>query len=87
MGCDIRHSLFAEDEDDLDFEDLQGGSIIDLVKNSKEDGEDFGLEDEIDHMVVLMVAVLNKVLEEFSLMPKKVARQVVFSSIAGMTII
>ncbi|XP_020219340.1 uncharacterized protein LOC109802396 [Cajanus cajan] len=40
---DLTHSLF--DSEDLDL----GGSVIDLVKNSKEDaGEEFKLEDEID---------------------------------------
>ncbi|KAL2320419.1 hypothetical protein Fmac_029388 [Flemingia macrophylla] len=40
---DLTHTLF--DSEDLDF----GGSVIDLVKNSKEEaGEEFKLEDEID---------------------------------------
>ncbi|KAK7336204.1 hypothetical protein VNO77_16738 [Canavalia gladiata] len=40
---DLTHSLF--DSEDLDL----GGSVIDLVKNSKEEaGQEFKLEDEID---------------------------------------
>lgn len=40
---DLTHTLF--DSEDLDL----GGSVIDLVKNSKEEaGEEFKLEDEID---------------------------------------
>ncbi|KAK7286501.1 hypothetical protein RJT34_21528 [Clitoria ternatea] len=40
---DLTHTLF--DSEDLD----RGGSVIDLVKNSKEEaGEEFKLEDEID---------------------------------------
>ncbi|KAJ6934026.1 hypothetical protein NC651_009167 [Populus alba x Populus x berolinensis] len=52
---DLTHSLF----DDDDFED-PGGSIIDLVKNSKEDGEDFSLEDEIDHVADLFIMRFHK---------------------------
>ncbi|KAL9386745.1 hypothetical protein Peur_019869 [Populus x canadensis] len=52
---DLTHSLFDED----DFED-PGGSIIDLVKNSKEDGEDFSLEDEIDHVADLFIMRFHK---------------------------
>ncbi|KDP23238.1 hypothetical protein JCGZ_23071 [Jatropha curcas] len=47
---DLTHSLFDEE----DFSD-PGGSIIDLVKNSKEEGEDFSLEDEIDHVADLFI--------------------------------
>ncbi|XP_041014373.1 nonsense-mediated mRNA decay protein 2-like [Juglans microcarpa x Juglans regia] len=52
---DLRHSLF--DDEDLDFEeDGQGGSIIDLVRNSKEEeGENFVLEDEIDNVADLFI--------------------------------
>lgn len=47
---DLTHSLF--DSEDLDF----GGSVIDLVKNSKEEaGEEFKLEDEIDHVADLFI--------------------------------
>ncbi|KAK9282961.1 hypothetical protein L1049_011186 [Liquidambar formosana] len=61
-NSDLRHSLFDEDEDDLDFEDQQGGSIIDLMKNSEEEGEDSRLEDEIDHIVVLMLVLAGTVM-------------------------
>ncbi|KAK9276891.1 hypothetical protein L1049_006428 [Liquidambar formosana] len=57
---DLRHSLFDEYEDELDFEDLQGGSIVDLVKNSKEEGDDFRLEDEIDHVADLFIMRFHK---------------------------
>ncbi|RWW58299.1 hypothetical protein BHE74_00034862 [Ensete ventricosum] len=47
---DLRHSLFdSEEEDDDDELGNTTGSVIDLVKNSKEDGSEFRLEDEIDH--------------------------------------
>ncbi|GAV81913.1 DUF761 domain-containing protein [Cephalotus follicularis] len=48
---DLTHSLFdlADDED-------PGGSVIELVKNSKQDqGEEFILEDEIDHVADLFI--------------------------------
>ncbi|XP_020574424.1 uncharacterized protein LOC110020610 [Phalaenopsis equestris] len=47
---DLRHSLFdLEDEDDDDDELMNGtGSVIDLVRNLREDGKEFRLEDEID---------------------------------------
>ncbi|KAJ8759414.1 hypothetical protein K2173_006934 [Erythroxylum novogranatense] len=51
---DLRHSLFDEDFDD------PGGSIIDIVKNSKEEGEDFKLEDEIDHVADLFIMRFHK---------------------------
>ncbi|KAL0004765.1 hypothetical protein SO802_012326 [Lithocarpus litseifolius] len=54
---DLRHSLF--DEEDLEFED-QGGSIIDLVRNAKEGGENFNLEDEIDHVADLFILRFHK---------------------------
>ncbi|KAF9618086.1 hypothetical protein IFM89_000037 [Coptis chinensis] len=49
---DLRHSLF--DSDGEEFDD-QTGSVIDLVRNSKEDGENFSLEDEIDHVADLFI--------------------------------
>ncbi|KAK9725585.1 hypothetical protein RND81_05G155000 [Saponaria officinalis] len=51
---DLTHSLFDEEEG---MEGIgEGGSIIDMVKNSKEnDGEDFRLEDEIDHVADLFI--------------------------------
>ena len=54
---DLRHSLF--DEEDLEFED-QGGSIIDLVRNAREEGENFNLEDEIDHVADLFILRFHK---------------------------
>ncbi|XP_021768977.1 uncharacterized protein LOC110733269 [Chenopodium quinoa] len=46
---DLTHSLFDEEEE-------HGGSIIDIVKNSKEnEGQDFKLEDEIDHVADLFI--------------------------------
>ncbi|KAM3705829.1 hypothetical protein ACB094_03G110200 [Castanea mollissima] len=54
---DLRHSLF--DEEDLELED-QGGSIIDLVRNAKEEGENFNLEDEIDHVADLFILRFHK---------------------------
>ena len=50
---DLTHSLFVSEE--MEFEDL-GGSVIDIVKNSKEDkGEEFRLEDEIDQVADLFI--------------------------------
>ncbi|XP_031288233.1 uncharacterized protein LOC116146943 [Pistacia vera] len=49
---DLTHSLF--EAEDLDSED-PGGSVIDLVKNSKPEGEEFKLEDEIDHVADLFI--------------------------------
>ncbi|URE46888.1 hypothetical protein MUK42_15039 [Musa troglodytarum] len=47
---DLRHSLFdLEEEEDDDELGNATGSVIDLVMNSKEDGSEFRLEDEIDH--------------------------------------
>ena len=47
---DLTHCLF--DSEGLDFD----GSVIDLVKNAKEEaGEEFKLEDEIDHVADLFI--------------------------------
>ncbi|XP_059448282.1 uncharacterized protein LOC132179558 [Corylus avellana] len=54
---DLRHSLF--DEEEFEFED-QGGSIVDLVRNSKEEGENFSLEDEIDQVADLFIMRFHK---------------------------
>lgn len=49
---DLTHSLFDE-EGGMDEHE---GSIIDMVKNSKEnEGQDFKLEDEIDHVADLFI--------------------------------
>uniref|UniRef100_A0A7N0UQ50 Uncharacterized protein n=1 Tax=Kalanchoe fedtschenkoi TaxID=63787 RepID=A0A7N0UQ50_KALFE len=49
---DLTHSLFDLEDD---FED-PGGSVIDIVKHSKEDGgEEFKLEDEIDQVADLFI--------------------------------
>ncbi|KAJ4720367.1 DUF761 domain-containing protein [Melia azedarach] len=55
---DLTHSLF--DEEDIEFDDDQGGSIIELVKNSKEEGENFSLEEEIDHVADLFIKRFHK---------------------------
>ncbi|OVA09726.1 Protein of unknown function DUF761 [Macleaya cordata] len=50
---DLTHSLFDSDGDEFDD---QTGSVIDLVRNAKEeDGENFSLEDEIDHVADLFI--------------------------------
>ncbi|XP_050224941.1 uncharacterized protein LOC126674523 [Mercurialis annua] len=49
---DLRHSLFDEEDSGL------GGSVIDMVKSSK--GEDFRLEDEIDHVADLFIVRFHK---------------------------
>lgn len=54
---DLTHSLFEED-DDLE---VDGGSIIDMVRNSKEEeGQDFSLEEEIDHVADLFIKRFHK---------------------------
>ncbi|KAE8663838.1 hypothetical protein F3Y22_tig00112864pilonHSYRG00004 [Hibiscus syriacus] len=50
---DLSHSLF--DSEEMEFAD-SGGSVIEMVKNSKEDrGEEFRLEDEIDRVADLFI--------------------------------
>ncbi|GAB4851043.1 hypothetical protein Ancab_030341 [Ancistrocladus abbreviatus] len=52
---DLTHSLFDEELGDGQ------GSVIDMVKNSKEnEGEDFSLEDEIDHVADLFIRRFRK---------------------------
>ncbi|KAI5351669.1 PREDICTED: unknown [Prunus dulcis] len=55
---DLRHSMFDEDENFDDVKD--GGSVIDIVRNSKEEGEDFKLEDEIDQVADLFINRFHK---------------------------
>lgn len=54
----LTHSLFDldddEDEDDDGIVD-NAGSVIDLVRNSREDGSQFNLEDEIDHVADMFI--------------------------------
>ncbi|KAM0954630.1 hypothetical protein ACFX13_023544 [Malus domestica] len=46
---DLTHSLFDSDDD-------QFGSVIDIVKNSKQEaGQEFSLEEEIDHVADLFI--------------------------------
>ncbi|KAM7273632.1 hypothetical protein ACFE04_028296 [Oxalis oulophora] len=50
---DLTHSLFDEEE--------IGGSVIEMVKNSKEDeGKEFVLEDEIDHVADLFIKKFHR---------------------------
>ncbi|RWW14507.1 hypothetical protein BHE74_00013180 [Ensete ventricosum] len=52
---DLRHSLFdMEDEDDEELVNTTG-SVVDLVRNSREDGSEFSLEDEIDHVADVFI--------------------------------
>ncbi|KAK4413535.1 hypothetical protein Salat_2766100 [Sesamum alatum] len=58
---DLRHSLFDEEEKELeDLLDDTNSSVIDLVKNSKENGEGFNLEDEIDEVADLFINKFHK---------------------------
>lgn len=58
---DLTHSLFDEFEDDDLLGDDPNASVIDLVRNSKEEeGEDFRLEDEIDHVADLFIKKFHK---------------------------
>ncbi|XP_039011237.1 uncharacterized protein LOC120140318 [Hibiscus syriacus] len=55
---DLTHCLFDEE---LELEAAtQGGSIVEMVRNSKEEGEDFRLEDEIDHVADLFITRFYK---------------------------
>lgn len=64
------HTLLAADEDDAKYPDLRhclfdddlqhGGSVIDMVRNSKEEGVNFRLEDEIDHVADLFINRFHK---------------------------
>ncbi|KAK3228940.1 hypothetical protein Dsin_000821 [Dipteronia sinensis] len=73
---DLTHSLF--DEEEFEFDD-QGGSIIDIVRNSKEEGENFSLEEEIDHVADLFIKRFHKQiklqkLESFKRFQEMIAR-------------
>ncbi|XP_014507795.1 uncharacterized protein LOC106767419 [Vigna radiata var. radiata] len=47
---DLTHTMFESDDSDI------GGSVIDMVKSSKEEaGQEFKMEDEIDHMADLFI--------------------------------
>ena len=53
---DPRHSIFGWDNEDGDDEICDGtSSVINLVKNSKENDSDFNLEDEIDHVADVFI--------------------------------
>ncbi|GLT30228.1 hypothetical protein SLA2020_050410 [Shorea laevis] len=52
---DLRHPLFDEEMD------LERGSVIELMRNRKEEGgEEFRLEDEIDHLADLFITRFHK---------------------------
>ncbi|KAJ8752350.1 hypothetical protein K2173_003986 [Erythroxylum novogranatense] len=56
---DLTHTLF-ESADDMGLED-RGGSVIEMVKNSKEEaGEEFRLEDEIDQVADLFIRKFHR---------------------------
>ncbi|XP_010482040.1 PREDICTED: uncharacterized protein LOC104760776 [Camelina sativa] len=59
---DLRHTLFEGEDDFGDLEEEgQGSSVIDMVRNSKEEeGENFKLEDEIDHVADLFISRFHK---------------------------
>ncbi|XP_057774950.1 uncharacterized protein LOC130993930 [Salvia miltiorrhiza] len=61
---DLRHSLFEEEEEQelAELLDDPNSSIsaIDLVKNSKESGESFNLEDDIDQVADLFITKFHK---------------------------
>ncbi|KAI0531255.1 hypothetical protein KFK09_000808 [Dendrobium nobile] len=55
---DLRNTFFElEDEEDDEEDELVNGtgSVIDLVRNSREDGNGFCLEDEIDHVADVFI--------------------------------
>lgn len=79
---DLTHSLFNE-EDDYDIDDAKlqaaGGSIIDMMRNSKEEGEEFKLEEEIDQAADLFIKRFRKQirmqkLESFKRLQEMLAR-------------
>ncbi|XP_022932646.1 uncharacterized protein LOC111439137 [Cucurbita moschata] len=79
---DLTHSLFDE-EDDYDIDDAKlqaaGGSIIDMMRNSKEEGEEFKLEEEIDEAADLFIKRFRKQirmqkLESFKRLQEMLAR-------------
>lgn len=51
---DLTHSLFDDEDDDDGLGDATG-SVIDWVRKSKEDGSEFVLEDEIDHVADVFI--------------------------------
>lgn len=51
---DLRHTMFNEDEDDCN------GSVIDLVKNNRQNGSEFKLEDEIDQVADVFIRRFHK---------------------------
>lgn len=79
---DLTHSLFNEEDDyDIDETKLQaaGGSIIDMMRNSKEEGEEFKLEEEIDEAADLFIKRFRKQirlqkLESFKRLQEMLAR-------------
>ncbi|WOL16176.1 hypothetical protein Cni_G24958 [Canna indica] len=56
---DLRHTLFDLQLDDDDGEEeeelVNAGSVIEWVKSSREEGEEFNLEDEIDHVADVFI--------------------------------
>ncbi|KAL1550539.1 hypothetical protein AAHA92_18488 [Salvia divinorum] len=61
---DLRHSLFEEEEEkelaELLDDPESSISAIDMVKNSKESGENFNLEDDIDQVADLFITKFHK---------------------------
>lgn len=61
---DLRHRLFDEEEEEELAELLDDPnssmSAIDIVKNSKENGDSFNLEDEIDEVADLFITKFHK---------------------------
>ncbi|KAF9607011.1 hypothetical protein IFM89_030430 [Coptis chinensis] len=55
---DLTHTLFECDGED--YEEQTMGSVIDLVKNSKDVGEEFSLEDEIDQVADLFITRFHR---------------------------
>ncbi|CAH8278764.1 unnamed protein product [Arabidopsis lyrata] len=58
---DLRHTLFEGEEEFGDLEEEgQSSSVIEMVRNSKEEGENFKLEDEIDHVADIFISRFHK---------------------------
>ncbi|PPD68925.1 hypothetical protein GOBAR_DD34198 [Gossypium barbadense] len=49
-----------QDDESKAIAEAESGSVIEMVKKSKEEGEDFSLEDEIDHVADLFITRFYK---------------------------
>ncbi|KAL4332124.1 hypothetical protein GQ457_07G006980 [Hibiscus cannabinus] len=57
---DLTHSLFDEELELVAETETEGVSIVEMVRRSREEGEEFRLEDEIDHVADLFITRFYK---------------------------